>query len=254
MFRRFEKLGDDAKATKGQIAADVVRELSQHAAIEETVFYPAVKGISDDLKDHVLESLEEHHVVKWLCSELEGMDAADERFEAKMTVLIETVRHHVEEEEQDFFPQVREALGRKVLGELGDMLEQAKKAAPTHPHPRSPDEPPFNAMSGLVAGLVDRARDAAANVVHRPARRTRATAQRSRPAAKRVSSRGPGGTRRATSTARKTTTTASSTAARAADRGRSSATRATTTAARTGRKAASGVKQTARQARAAARS
>jgi hemerythrin superfamily protein len=254
LFRRFEKLGDDAKATKGQVVTEIVRALSQHAAVEETVFYPAVKGISDDLKQHVLESLEEHHVVKWLCSELDGMDPSDERFDAKTTVLMENVRHHVEEEEHEFFPQVREALGRKTLGELGDLLAQAKKTAPTHPHPRSPDEPPFNAMSSLVAAFIDRARDAAAKVAQRTAHRTRSSAQGSRPASKRVTSTRPGGTRRVSSTARSTTAAASTTAARAAGRGRATATRATTTAARSGRKAASGVKKTARRARAAARS
>ncbi len=160
LFRKYEKLGDEAYVSKRQVVDQIIEELSVHAVIEEQVFYPAVKGISDDLKDHVLESLEEHHVVKWLLDELVSLDADAERFNAKVTVLIENVRHHVEEEETEFFPLVRESLGRKVLGEIGELLEQSKATAPKRPHPKAPDEPPGNVVAGLVAGVVDRARAA----------------------------------------------------------------------------------------------
>ena len=158
LFRKYEKLGDRAYVSKREVVDKIIEELSVHAAIEEQVFYPAVKGISEDLKDHVLESLEEHHVAKWLLDELVDLDPESERFDAKVTVLIETVRHHVEEEETEFFPEVREELGRKALGEVGELLEKAKATAPTRPHPKAPDEPPGNVMAGLVAGVVDRAR------------------------------------------------------------------------------------------------
>ncbi|CAN5807794.1 hemerythrin domain-containing protein [soil metagenome] len=160
LFVRFEKLGGRAHKAKRDVVDRVIKELAIHAAIEELVFYPAVKGVSEELTEHTLESLEEHHVVKWLLSELEGMEPTHERFTAKMTVLMENVRHHVEEEEDEFFPEVRKAFGRNDLVELGDMLKQAKKTAPTRPHPRSPDEPPGIAVAGLVSGLVDRVRDA----------------------------------------------------------------------------------------------
>jgi len=74
-------------------------------------------------------------------------------------VLIENVRHHVKEEEEEYFPQVRDQLGRKALADLGDAMADAKKSAPTHPHPRSPDEPPGNAVVGAIAGVVDRVGD-----------------------------------------------------------------------------------------------
>ena len=183
LFRQFEKLGDDATTAKREVVDKIIKELSVHAVIEEVVFYPAVKGLSDDLEDHVLESLEEHHVVKWMLSELESLDATHERFDAKVTVLIENVRHHVEEEETEFFPEVREKLGRKTLAEIGDLLDQAKSAVPTHPHPRAPDEPPGNAIAGMVAGLIDRARDATADAVK--GARKRATPSK-RPAAKKT--------------------------------------------------------------------
>jgi hemerythrin superfamily protein len=133
LFKKFEK--ESRNGTKGTagLVAQIIQELTTHAFIEETVFYPAARKAVPKTTDEVLESVEEHHVVVWLLSELGSLDPADETYKAKMTVLMENVRHHVEEEEQDFFPKVRAALGRKALGELGDQLEAAKKNAPTNP-------------------------------------------------------------------------------------------------------------------------
>jgi hemerythrin superfamily protein len=160
LFKSYEKAGDRAKATKKKLVAQMIKELSVHAAIEEEIFYPAARHAVEETTPDVLEALEEHHIVKWVLSELEGMDPSDERFDAKVTVLIELVRHHVDEEEHEFFPEVRRGLGRTRLGEIGEQLEKAKRTAPTRPHPRQPDTPPGNLMAGLVAGVVDHARGA----------------------------------------------------------------------------------------------
>lgn len=93
----------------------------------------AARAVVPDTADHVLESIEEHHVVVWMLSELAGMDPANDRYKAKVTVLIENVRHHVKEAEQDWFPQVRKGMGRKALQELGEQLVAAKADAPKTP-------------------------------------------------------------------------------------------------------------------------
>jgi hemerythrin superfamily protein len=157
IFKAFEKTGERAYRSRRRLVDDMIRSLSQHAAIEEQVFYPAVRNAVPDAKGDVLESLEEHHIVKWLLSELVNLDPTDERFEAKVTVLTENVRHHVSEEEGELFPEVRSEMGRKALVELGGELQKAKRVAPTRPHPRSPDEPPGNVLVGPVAAVVDRA-------------------------------------------------------------------------------------------------
>ena len=93
LFKRFEKAGDGAYKEKATVADKIREELSRHAAIEEKLFYPVIRATVDDVEDLTLESLEEHHIVKWVLSELDDMDPKDERFTAKMTVLIENVRH-----------------------------------------------------------------------------------------------------------------------------------------------------------------
>jgi hemerythrin superfamily protein len=156
LFKEFARAGDRAHKTKAELVTKMIGGLVAHAAAEEQVFYPAIRAEVPDTEAMVLESLEEHHVVKWLLSELDGMSPDDERFDAKVTVLTESVRHHVEEEEQDLFPRVRSALGRKRLAELGATMAEVEKVAPKHPHPRMPDTPPGNAVAGAVSGAVDR--------------------------------------------------------------------------------------------------
>ena len=161
LFKQFEKA--EGKPQEGRKVADqVIEELSVHAFIEEQIFYPAVRAEMPDAEDDILEALEEHHVVKWLLSELDGMPPSNERFRPKMTVLIESVRHHVEEEEQTLFPEVRKQLKRKRLTEIGDEMEAAKKSAPRKPHPKAPDEPPGNLVS-LGTAVIDRIKDALAS-------------------------------------------------------------------------------------------
>ncbi len=155
LFRRFEQAGERAYVEKRRLVDRIIEELSRHAAVEEQLFYPATRATVPDTDDIALESIEEHHIVKWELEELKDMDPHDERFDAKVAVLMENVRHHVEEEESEYFPKVREELGRNDLQDLGDAMEQIRKVAPTRPHPRLPQTPPFNAVAGLVAGAAD---------------------------------------------------------------------------------------------------
>ena len=159
-FARFEALGPRALKSKAAVVAYVIEALSVHAAIEEQVLYPALRDRLADEEGQVLEALEEHHVVKWTMSELDGMSPDHERFDAKFTVLIENVRHHVKEEESELFPQVRQAFTRTELADLGDALMQAKTTAPTKPHPRSPDEPPMNEVAAAATNPFDTLRTA----------------------------------------------------------------------------------------------
>lgn len=133
----------------------IIEELSIHATIEEQVFYPAVRTALPDVAADVLEGLEEHHIVKWTLDELKNLDVENKRFTAKVTVLIECVRHHVKEEESEMFPAVRQGLGRKALQDIGAELERAKTVAPTRPHPKAPDTPPANLIAGPGAALLD---------------------------------------------------------------------------------------------------
>jgi hemerythrin superfamily protein len=133
LFKQFEKAGEEAYDEKRRIADSIIKELTIHAYIEEEIFYPAAREAVPETTDHVLESIEEHHVVVWILSELIGLDPRDETFDAKVSVLTENVRHHVEEEEDEWFPQVRSAMGRKRLQELGQRMIDSRPDAPKGP-------------------------------------------------------------------------------------------------------------------------
>ena len=110
-----------------QLFDQIKAELETHAHIEETIFYPAVAK-NEELKDMVLESLEEHKQVKTLLREMENLSSDSEKFEPKLKVLMENVEHHaVEEEEGKMFPKVRKFMKPAALEELGQELEAAKE-------------------------------------------------------------------------------------------------------------------------------
>ncbi|MFC4020079.1 hemerythrin domain-containing protein [Micromonospora sp. GCM10011542] len=136
LFKAFADAEEGPASERQKLVGQILEALTVHTYLENEVMYPEVRRLLPDLEDDILESYEEHHVADLLCAELATMDADDERFTAKTTVLIENVTHHVEEEEQEWFPKVREALGRKQLQEIGEKMIALRADAP-----RTPTEP-----------------------------------------------------------------------------------------------------------------
>lgn len=122
LFKRLEK-GDL------EVVPEICAALTEHAELEEQYFYPAVREDLENAEDEVDEAFEEHHVMSVLIEELESMTPEDERYKAKATVLMELVRHHVEEEESELFPDARSELGRKRLQEIGDEMQTLMEAS-----------------------------------------------------------------------------------------------------------------------------
>jgi hemerythrin-like domain-containing protein len=103
LFEQFEAA--KSSPAKRKIVRAALTELKVHAAIEEEIFYPAVrKAIGKEIMN---EADEEHHVAKLLIAELESMKGSESHFEAKFAVLAENVRHHIQEEEREMLPQAK---------------------------------------------------------------------------------------------------------------------------------------------------
>ena len=126
LFDKFENA--KSMAPKAKVARQAIVELKIHAAIEEEIFYPAFDKESGGEESHdiYLEAEEEHHVVHLLIAELDSMADDDEHFEAKFTVLLENVRHHIEEEESEMLPKAK-SLGKERLAALGQEMAERKK-------------------------------------------------------------------------------------------------------------------------------
>jgi hemerythrin-like domain-containing protein len=126
LFRQFEGASDGRE--KRRIADQIFTELEVHTKIEEEIFYPTVQKMGgSEEKEIVAESLEEHHVVDVLIKELKKMSTTDDHYDAKMTVLIENVEHHIEEEETEMLPDAQAKLGNEAE-ELGKHMEERKHA------------------------------------------------------------------------------------------------------------------------------
>ncbi|MDQ6856640.1 MAG: hemerythrin domain-containing protein [Candidatus Dormibacteraeota bacterium] len=167
LFKDFSATGDKAHAARRRLADKIITELSIHAGIEENVLYPRARVAVAKVEDDVLEALEEHHIVKVTCAELEKMQPSDERFAAKMQVLMENVKHHIKEEEEELFPKLRKAFSREELIVMGEDMRAAKRVVPARPHPSAPDQPPGSIAAAAVSAPVDAARKTVGAAVRR---------------------------------------------------------------------------------------
>ena len=114
--------------TREELFATIKGELTVHEAIEEEIFYPALKS-HPKAKDIVLEGYEEHHVVDVLMGELESLDVSDETWGAKALVMKENIEHHIEEEEGEMFKQARQVFDQQELDDLGRRMAERKASA-----------------------------------------------------------------------------------------------------------------------------
>jgi len=125
LFKDFEKAKDDSK--KQELYQTIREELLMHTQLEQKIFYPACE---EDQDEEVAEAIEEHQVIQDLLTEMESIKPSDERFDAKMSVMMENVEHHAkEEEEKKMFPKAKKSLGIERLRELGERMERMKMEA-----------------------------------------------------------------------------------------------------------------------------
>lgn len=124
MFQQFDKLKDDEEDEKEDLARKICAALTAHAAVEEEIFYPAVRAAIDD--DDLMDEAEvEHESAKELIAQIEGGSATDDQYDAKVKVLGEQIDHHVKEEREEMFPKARKA--KIDLIALGEQIEKRKQ-------------------------------------------------------------------------------------------------------------------------------
>ncbi|MGS2616824.1 hemerythrin domain-containing protein [Micromonospora sp. LZ34] len=132
LFQEFQDASSDTRK-RGQVVNQIIEALTVHTYVENECMYPEARRLLPDLNETVLESYEEHHVADVLSFELAMMNPDDEHFEAKTMVLIEVVTHHIEEEEQEWFPKLRAGVSPEQLQDLGARLAEMMKKAPRKP-------------------------------------------------------------------------------------------------------------------------
>lgn len=129
---RVDKLFQKVEATEEgehvELFEKINSELEVHTHIEETIFYPQIKeGGDEELQKLVAEGIEEHRQAKMFLRELSEMKTDGERFEAKLKVLMEDIKHHVQEEEGEMFQMIKKQFDEATLNDLGQQLEEEKR-------------------------------------------------------------------------------------------------------------------------------
>ena len=161
LYAEFQRAGMPDTHRRQELANQIIRELSVHAVVEEQYLYPLTAEAVHDGEELADHSLEEHQGIKDRLAELDGMEATDPGYDQKLAEVMATVSHHVEEEEGDLFPRLRQSVGTDRLAEVGEKMHRAKAVAPTRPHPSAPDTPPGNKILGAFAAVADKVRDTA---------------------------------------------------------------------------------------------
>ncbi|KOG41253.1 hemerythrin domain-containing protein [Streptomyces decoyicus] len=158
LFNQF----DDAKpgsADRKRLVDAITIELVRHSVAEEQHLYPAVREHLEEGDALADKEIDDHGRVERLLKGLEMLEAIDPDFDRMVRELRTEVTAHVDDEETHLFPQLRNHVHQPVLDELAELVREAKKTAPTRPHPGAPSTPPANKLLAPGLGLVDRARD-----------------------------------------------------------------------------------------------
>ncbi|MDR7276859.1 hemerythrin domain-containing protein [Catenuloplanes atrovinosus] len=141
------------------LADTAISELVRHAVAEEMYVYPVMRRYLDDGDKAVAHDVEEHEELERAMKALEGIDVSDPAFDETLRHLETLLADHVQDEETEQFPELRRRVPREEMVELATKVENAKKLAPTRPHPSAPNSAVFHKLVGPGVGLVDRLRD-----------------------------------------------------------------------------------------------
>jgi hypothetical protein len=167
MLSEFEKgptaangASPDQLALRKKMAETLVIEESKHEAVEEMYFWPTVRDRLPDGGRLADEATGQEQEAKQVLARLDKSGADDPEFEGLLGQFITAGREHIAFEETRVWPGLRSALTSTEAEELGEKLEQAKKTAPTRPHPGTPPSPGVLKSTGPIAAIADKAWDA----------------------------------------------------------------------------------------------
>jgi hemerythrin-like domain-containing protein len=151
--------GSQASGLETTVNTLIISE-SQHEAIEQQFFWPAVRKALEDGDALADKAIEQEQQGKKLLQQLEDGKPGEPAYHAALKQFVKAGREHIAYEQEMVWPQFEAAVSREQLEKLGEKLEQAKKIAPTRPHPDTPPNPAVLKTVGMGAAVVDHVRDA----------------------------------------------------------------------------------------------
>lgn len=150
-----------AESGLSTMVTNLVIAESQHEAIEEQFFWPAVRELLDNGDALADRAIEQEQDGKQLLQRLEDGAPGDPDYQEALTAFVKAARDHIAYEQEVVWPAFEAAISRDDLMRMGEKLEAAKKVAPTRPHPDTPPSPGVLKTMGMATAVVDHVRDAA---------------------------------------------------------------------------------------------
>ena len=141
------------------LADTVIAEVMRHAVAEEMYVYPVMEEHIPNGTEEVEHDKHEHHEIVQVMKQMEDVEASDPSFMELVRRLEAQLRHHAEDEESGQFPKLRAHVSAEDLLDIGRKVQNAKKLAPTRPHPSAPHSELFHKTVGPGVGMVDRLLD-----------------------------------------------------------------------------------------------
>jgi hemerythrin superfamily protein len=127
LFGKFERTGKAAHEKKNELFAQIRREIQLHLKGEEEIFYPALKAFNGEGRDLVAEALKAHKDIDQLLTQISRLNPTDRHYDEKIEMLVDTVEHHIGEEEGEIFRFAEENCSLEQLEDIGRQIEERKR-------------------------------------------------------------------------------------------------------------------------------
>ncbi|KAJ3406744.1 hypothetical protein HDV05_005838 [Chytridiales sp. JEL 0842] len=154
-------------AERRNLGITIIRMISQHSVAEELEIYPLYEKILND-RDLADRNRAEHQEVKEMLAKVDMIKVEDDQFEPLLEKAIQAFVEHSKHEETYELPTLSEKFNHQEAVEIGRRFSQAKRSAPTHPHPMAPST---GGVAEKVAGAMAKPIDAARDFAERPSER-----------------------------------------------------------------------------------
>ncbi|KAF8838179.1 hypothetical protein BDN67DRAFT_971935 [Paxillus ammoniavirescens] len=158
-YEQFQKHPGNTDVQK-RWANQLTWEIARHAVGEEIVVYPLMEALlGQEGKVLADQDREDHKSIKIMLAQLESMQVGTEEYNTLMSKMMAQLREHNDSEERNDLPLLEGVLHLDNSNEAAHRFNTTKRFVPTRPHPRAPDQPPFETLVAFMAAPIDKLKD-----------------------------------------------------------------------------------------------
>ena len=127
---RHRELLDKLQSGEGESKAvfeTLTKELKSHAAAEEQALYSTMLR-KPPTTDETRHSVAEHHEIEEALNDLAAVEIGSKEWDEKLKEFDHDYRHHINEEEEDHFPDFKKYLDDEDITHMEKVFERRKEA------------------------------------------------------------------------------------------------------------------------------